>query len=146
MLAEPRRWIRSKAKAMTTASAGTICSLPGTGSGRRRPSLPGRAQPGFDQFDAGHVVAADDLDRLAIEQELNTFLFRVGDLPPRARHVFFIAPISTADARRTLPDRGSIAVHSGIAAAEYDDVLAMKIDERSESFARPISRRTFATR
>src|SRR5690606_23622734 len=58
----------------------------------------------------------------------DAFLAAVLELAARAGHVLGVAPVRAGDARRALPDRGAVAVHAGVAAAEHHDMLAGKID------------------
>ena len=61
---------------MITASAGMICSVPATFCGTRRPRGTGRPEPRLDDLHALDLLGADDLDRLAVEEELDA-LFRL---------------------------------------------------------------------
>src|SRR5690606_9802688 len=92
------------------------------------PARVGGTETRFHHHHAFHAVAARDRHRLAVEQEADAFLAAVLELAARAGHVLGVAPVRAGDARRALPDRGAVAVHAGVAAAEHHDMLAGEID------------------
>src|SRR5512139_3510188 len=88
-----------------------------------------RAELGRHQLDALDAAVADDLDRLAVPQELHAFFLGVGDLALGAGHVLLVAAVGAGDAGRALADAGAVAVHRGVAAAEHDHALAAHVVE-----------------
>ena len=105
------------------------CSESGTFSVSRRPRGPGRSQARLDHLHALDFAVAEDLDRLAIEQEFDALFLAVLVVAARAGHVLLIAPVGAGDTLRALADRGAIAIHAGIAAAQHHDALAAQVDE-----------------
>src|SRR5690606_32118944 len=80
----------------------------------------GFAQPRFHHPHAAGLAVADDLQRLAVEQELHAFLARIRHLARGAGHVGLVAAVRAGDAGRAETDRRTHAVHAGVAAAEHD--------------------------
>src|SRR5579872_4254710 len=102
-------------------------------SGHRNRHAPapriGRAEPRLDELDALDALASHDLDRLAVEEELDALLAAVLVVASRARHVALIAPVSAGDRLRPLAHRGAVAIHRRIATPQHDDALARHADE-----------------
>ena len=94
-----------------TASAWMVSSVPGTTSGTRRPRGPGAPRRVSTSLHALDAVVADDLDRLAVEEERDALLLAVLVVAARARHVVLVAPVGAGHAGRALADRGAVAVH-----------------------------------
>src|SRR5690606_1699683 len=87
------------------------------------------AQAGFHHLDALYPTFPDDGDGLAVEEELHPLFLGVLHLPTRTRHVGCVATIGAGYALGALADRGAIAVHRRIAAAEHHHPLAAQVDE-----------------
>ena len=111
--------------ASSTRSHGIVNSVPGAGSGRRRPDASGRAGLHPDELDAGDVavLVGDDPDRAGLEDGRDAFLDRLVDLV-RRRHVLHVAAVDERDLLGALADRRPRAVHRGEPAADDDDALA----------------------
>ena len=111
--------------ASRTRSQGIVNSVPGAGSGRRRPDASG--SPGCIRMNshAGDVAlgVGDDPGRAGLEDRGDAFLDRLVDLV-RGRHVLHVAAVDERDLGRALADRRPRAVHRGEAAADDDDALA----------------------
>src|SRR3546814_21128740 len=60
--------------------------------------------------------------------EFDAFLLGVRNLALRPRHIFAVAAIEAFDRLRALAHRGADAVHRGIAAADYEDMLVLGIE------------------
>ena len=80
-------------------------------------AMPGITQHGLDGLNAGDKLLAQDLDRLAIKQELDALFLAVFVVPTRTGHVLLIAPVGAGHGLRALADRRAVAVHRGIPAA-----------------------------
>src|SRR5512139_879884 len=89
----------------------------------------GWAELGRHQLHALDAAAADDLDRLAVPQEVDAFFLGVGDLALGAGHVLLVAAVGAGDARCALADAGAVAVHRGVAAAQNHHALAAHVVE-----------------
>src|SRR5690606_15819036 len=90
----------------------------------------GLAHARFHHFHASDLAAfADNLDRLAVVQELHALFLRVRHFATRTRHVFLVTTVGTGNARGTLADRGAVTVHRGITTTEHDHALALHVDE-----------------
>src|SRR5690606_34033747 len=59
--------------------------------------------------------------------ELDALFLGVLHLAQRARHVRLVAAIEAVDAGGALADRRAHAVHRGVAAADHDDALALRV-------------------
>src|SRR5690606_29653109 len=86
-------------------------------------------QAGFHHLDAFHLAVADNLDRLAVEKELDPFILGVLHLATRTGHVLGIPTVGTGHTLGTLANRGPVAVHRGIATAQHHDLLAGHVNE-----------------
>src|SRR3546814_8141456 len=60
--------------------------------------------------------------------EFDAFLLGVRNLALRPRHILAVAAIEALHRLRALTHRGADAVHRGIAAADYDDMLVLGIE------------------
>ena len=112
--------------ASSTRSHGIVNSVPGAGSGRRRPDASGSPSCHPDELDAGdlvRLVVDHDADRAGLEDGRDAFLDRLVDLVRRG-HVLHVAAVDERDLLRALADRRPRAVHRGEAAADDDDPLA----------------------
>src|SRR5690606_37352328 len=76
-----------------------------------------RAQLGGYELHAFDMAIADDLDRLAIEQEAHPFLGGIAVFTPRTGHVGFVAAIGTGHPCCALADCRAIAIHGRVPAA-----------------------------
>ena len=123
-----------KPNAMMTTSAASTDSLPGTIDGTAAAARVGFAEHGVGHAHAFDAFAAEQRQRLAVEQELHAFLARIGDLARGAGHVGFVAPVDAAHAGRAQAHRAAHAIHAGVAAAEHDHALAAQVRQRDVVF------------
>ena len=112
--------------ASSTRSHGIVNSVPGAGSGRRRPDASGspscirmNSTPG----DLAGLLVRDDPRRSGLEDGGDAFLDRLVDLVGR-RHVLHVAAVDERDLAGALADGRPRAVHRGEAAADDHDALA----------------------
>src|SRR5690606_10309810 len=83
-----------------------------------------RTQPRLDHAYALDLAVADDLDRLAVEQEGHALLDAVLVVAARARHVVGIAAIGAGHRGCALAHGRAVAVHAGVATAQHHHALA----------------------
>ena len=100
-------------------------SVPGTGSGRRRPDASGSPERHALELDAGDLAGGvgHDARRRRLEDGPRALLEHLVDLVGGG-HVLHVAPVDERHLGRALADRGARAVHRGEAAADDDDALA----------------------
>src|SRR5690606_32646952 len=84
----------------------------------------------LDQLHAAHTAVAQDLDRLPVEQEADTFLLAVRHLALRPGHICLVPAVGAGNTGGALPYGRAIAVHTRVTPAEHDDVLPGKVDPR----------------
>src|SRR3990167_8355511 len=87
------------------------------------------AETSLDHFHTLNLVFTNDGDGLTVEEEFHPFFLGVFHFLARARHVFFVATIGAGYRLGALANRGTVAVHRGVAAAENDDALALHVDK-----------------
>src|SRR5690606_16402250 len=129
VLAKPGGGARPEAEGDEHHVGGEDLLAAGDHLGTLAPLLVGGTQARLHHLDALHLAVADDLDGLAVEQELDTLLPGILHLAAGAGHIDLVAAIHTGDAGGALADRGAVAVHGGVAAAEHHHPLAGDADE-----------------
>src|SRR5690606_35135322 len=95
----------------------------------------GLAHARFHHFHAGDLATfADNLDRLAVVQELHALFLRVRHFATRTRHVLLVTTVGTGDACRALANRGAVTVHRRVTTTEHHYALALHVDEVGSAF------------
>ena len=120
-----------------------VNSLPGIGSGRRRPDASGAPRAIFVQRRPRTApgVVADDLGGRDEEGELHALALRVVDLGPVGRHLLAAAPVGDRDAGGAQAPGGPRGVHGHVAAADDDDPPAGEVRRPGRAGPRAGTRR-----
>src|SRR5690606_27550019 len=84
---------------------------------------------GGHHFAAFNLAVANNFDRLTVKQELYTFLSCIHHFALVARHVGFVAAVSTGHAAGTLTDGGTVTVHGGITTTQHHHFFTRHADE-----------------